>query len=84
MLRECAIQIGLSRELAERYVAGVLSITDVSALARQIGVAHGNKDKRQVKAAMAELLPQLPVERPYMPSCPTEELVRLGLALGSE
>jgi len=82
MLRERAIQIGLSRDLSERYVAGVLSISDVSDLARQVGVAHRNKDEWQVKAAMTELLPQLPVERPYMPSCPEEELVRLGLARG--
>ena len=80
MLRERAIQIGLSRDLSERYVAGVLSITDVSALARQVGAAHGHKDERQVKAAMTEMLPRLPAERPYMPSCPEEELVRLGLA----
>jgi len=80
MLRERAIQIGLSRELSERYVTGALSITDVSALGRHVGAAHGNKEEWQVKAAMTALLPQLPVERPYMPSCPEKELVRLGLA----
>ena len=80
MLRERAIQIGLSRDLSEAYVAGVLSIEDVTPLARQVGVAHGNKDERQVKAAMTALLPQLPAERPYMPSCPGEELVRLTRA----
>ena len=81
LLRERAIQIGLSRDLSERYVAGALSIADVSDLARRVGAAHGSRDERKVKAAMAELVPQLPVERPYMPSCSHAELVRLGLAM---
>ena len=79
MLRERAIQIGLSRDLSERYVAGALSITDVSALAQQVGVAHGAKDERQVKVAIEQLLPQLPQERPYMPLCADEVLMRLGM-----
>ena len=51
MLRERAIQIGLSRDLSARYVAGVLSIEDVSALSRQAGAAHCNKDERQVEGS---------------------------------
>uniref|UniRef100_A0A0D3KU39 DUF4291 domain-containing protein n=1 Tax=Emiliania huxleyi (strain CCMP1516) TaxID=280463 RepID=A0A0D3KU39_EMIH1 len=36
MLRERAIQIGLSRELSERFARSILAVVDVSALARRV------------------------------------------------
>ena len=84
MLRERAIQIGLSRELSEKYVAGTISITDVTELSHKIGDAHGSKDEKKVKAAMEPLLPLLPKERPYMPALSKEELVRLQMARPSD
>ena len=76
MLRERAIQIGLSRDLSERYVGSVLQIRDVTDLAHRVGDAHAAKD---VKAAMAALLRELPYERAYLPHCEYDTLVRLGM-----
>ena len=77
MLRERAIQIGLSRDLSERYVGTICSIQDVTRLANRVGLAHRTKD---VKAAMMDIQDSLPVERPYLPRCAHLELVRLGMA----
>ena len=76
MLRERAIQIGLSRELSERFARSILAVVDVSALARRVGDAHQSKD---VRAAMEVLRANLPTERPYMPRCIAKDLVRLRL-----
>ncbi len=85
MRRERAIQIGLSHELSEAYVGSVISIEDVTELAHAVGEAHATKPCQEGRQdAMAELLPRLPVERPYMPQCEHEALVRLQLvAAGS-
>ena len=80
MLRERAIQIGLSRNLSEGFVSSALEIRDVTELAHRVGAAHKAKD---VAAAMAELLPELPHERLYMPRCDVAVLVRLQLVLPS-
>lgn len=77
MLRERAIQIGLSRDLSIRYVKEVVAIEDVTALARRVGTAHQFKREVDMKQAMAELQPLLPAERPYMPSCEDDVLKRL-------
>ena len=76
MLRRRAIQIGLSHELSQEYVASVVAIEDVSDLARRVGEAH--KTKRP-KVTMASLASELPNERPYLPRCTTRDLVRLQL-----
>ena len=81
MLRERAIQVGLSRSLSEDYVASIVAIEDATALAREVGAAHAAKD---VRAAMAPLLPRLPLERPDLPLCDEATLVRLGMALSGE
>ena len=77
MLRERAIQIGLSRELSERFVASIIAVHDVTELAHRVGAAHKAKD---VAAAMAELSPLLPHERAYLPHCEQADLVRLQMA----
>lgn len=76
MLRERAIQIGLSRDLSERFVTSIVAVVDVSALAKRVGEAHRSKD---VRGAMEALRAELPDERPYMPRCAPRELVRLRL-----
>ena len=82
MLRERAIQIGLSRELSERFARSILAIVDVSALARRVGDAH--RSSGDVRAAMEVLRAELPTERPYMPRCAPHELVRLRLIRAEE
>jgi phosphopantetheine adenylyltransferase len=76
MLRERAIQIGLSGDLSERFVASIIAVTDVTELAHRVGAAHAAKD---VAAAMAALAPELPAEREYLPRCEPAELVRLQM-----
>ena len=77
MLRARAIQIGLSGSLSEQYVHSVVSIEDVTALAHRVGAAHAHDLKARKPEAIGELLPALPVERPYLPRCWPAVLVRL-------
>jgi len=75
-MRVRAIQMGVSGHISEQYVHSIVSIEDVTQLAQRVGLAHESDD---VKAAMADLRPELPRERPYMPLCSTEDLIRLHL-----
>ena len=79
MLRRRAIQIGLKGSLSELYVRSAIAIEDVTELAHRVKAAHVVADS---KLAMSQLLPELPVERPYMPSCPEPVLVRLRMMPG--
>lgn len=82
-LRKRAIQIGFSRSLSEKYVQSILSIEDVSSLARRVGNAHQQLAKNPKLSAMQEIIPSLPIERPYMPHVEPEVLVKLALAPGA-
>mmetsp|Transcript_45169 Transcript_45169/g.55320 ORF Transcript_45169/g.55320 Transcript_45169/m.55320 type:complete len:248 (+) Transcript_45169:56-799(+) len=77
LLRDRAIQIGLSQDLSQKYVQSIMAIEDVTELAQQVGVAHHEKD---VAAAMRNLEHLLPMERPYVPHCDDETLVGLQMA----
>lgn len=79
MLRRRAIQIGLKGSLSEFYVKSVIAIEDVTELAHRVQAAHTAADS---KVAMSQLLPELPVERPYMPCCPAPVLTRLRMLPG--
>lgn len=78
MIRRRAIQIGLKGRLSEFYVQNVISIQDVTELGHRVCQAHRAKKNN----AMAELLPELPDERPYMPHCSDQCLVELGMKPG--
>jgi hypothetical protein len=78
MLRRRAIQIGLKGKLSELYVNSAISIEDVTELSHRICQAHRSKKKD----AMADLEPELPEERPYMPLCSDHCLVGLGMLPG--
>jgi hypothetical protein len=90
MLRKRAIQIGIKGRLSEFYVGSVISIQDVTELARKVGVAHTmpslkkrcHHDKQISGHSMEELLPRLPVESEYIPCCSTDTLRRLGMLPG--
>ena len=78
MLRERAIQIGLSKELSHQFVASILQVRDVTNLAHRLGKAHADKN---LKVSMAALAPELPVERPYLPRCDPVVLARLQMTV---
>ena len=78
-LRQRAIQIGLKGRLSEIYVENIISVEDVTHLARQIEEAHGRKTESEVRQAMEELRSLLPVEREYLPACGEAKLRELGL-----
>eukprot|EP00435_Cladocopium_sp_Y103_P040627 s1444_g11.t1 len=79
MLRRRAIQIGLKGSLSEFYVKSVIAIEDVTELAHRVQAAHTAADS---KTAMSQLLPELPVERPYLPALPVPVLTRLRMLPG--
>uniref|UniRef100_A0A7S4SMQ9 Uncharacterized protein n=1 Tax=Alexandrium monilatum TaxID=311494 RepID=A0A7S4SMQ9_9DINO len=75
-LRGRAIQIGIKGSLSEHYVRCAISIQDVTELAHRVAAAHRSANP---KVAMAELLPELPGERPYMPRCVDSVIARLRM-----
>ena len=88
MLRRRAIQIGLSRELSHYYVENILSIEDVTDLAEKVYYAHQGFDVNKVrgitreqftKDEMGKILDELPQERPYIPACTDDVLVKLKM-----
>jgi len=84
MLRARAIQIGLRGRLSECYVGSIVDIVDVTALAHAVGTAHseaarGRGGDEAVSAAMAALVPLLPVERSYVPHRAPETLAALQI-----
>jgi len=83
-LRSRAIQIGLKGWMSELYVRSVVSIQDVTALAQRVAQAHTAKKKGATATMMAELLPELPVEHPYMPRCADPRLAELALLPGPQ
>merc|ERR1711879_1066614 len=78
-----AIQIGIKGSFSEMYVQSAVSIQDVTELAHKVHSAHQIKSQAKAKEAMTELLPELPAERPYMPSCPEHVLVGLKMLPGN-
>jgi len=78
MLRRRAIQIGLKGRVFETYLRSLTSIEDITELGHRICAAHRSKKKD----AMADLMLELPEERPYMPSCDDRVLVGLGMLPG--
>lgn len=74
---ERAIQIGIKGPLSRTFVDGALQITDVTALAKLLGTAHGADD---VPSAMQALESQLPNERPYIPLCDVATSERLRIS----
>ena len=79
MLRKRAIQIGLKGKLSQLFVEKTLSIQDVTELGHKIGQAHSEKS---VEDAMNKLVPELPLERSYMPKCSDDVLKSLRMLPG--
>lgn len=84
MLRTRAIQIGFSSRLSEQYASSILSIEDVTDLARRVGDAHKTLAMNPTSDIMEAVQPYLPVERPYIPHLDNDNLLRLALAPGLE
>ena len=88
LLRDRAIQIGVAGAVSEFYVEHIMSVEDVTGLAREIGEAHGQYAKREKKeyevkeaVAILERRGVLPVEREYIPHCEADVLQRLGIGI---
>jgi hypothetical protein len=75
LLRQKAIQIGLRADLSATYVSSIIAVEDVTELAHKVGQAHQSGST----ADIAGLLVELPRERPYMPHCSRDHLVRLRM-----
>jgi hypothetical protein len=78
-LTQRAIQIGLKGALSHLYVSSILSIEDMTPLARMVETAHVGKEAA-VRAEVARLEHLLPREREYIPTCPADTLSRLRIA----
>lgn len=87
MLRERAIQIGVSKKLSEFYNANIISIEDVTELAHKVHQIHqllkNKKIKQQKKDdVLITLKSIIPNEDVYMPHCSFDELKELGMIEG--
>lgn len=82
MLQTRAIQIGLAGSLSEYYVDGILSIEDATGLAHRVASAHRMKKQEDTKETMEALRPDLPLERPYLPSLTKSKLRELAMLPG--
>ena len=80
MTRQRAIQIGLKGHLSEKYVASILSVEDVTPLAKRIKEAHCQKTENEIKLEMEKIQDLLPSERKYLPACDKSKLIELGMA----
>lgn len=77
MLRKRAIQIGLKGNIKDEYIENALSIEDVTDLAHRVEQVHKSKE---IWENIRDLIPELPIERPYKPPlCSEEVLVNLGM-----
>ena len=74
-----SIQIGISKELSQRYCTNVLEILDMADLAHAVGAAHNLTRDEEVTAALEDL--QLPTERVYVPHVSDADLIRLKLKM---
>merc|ERR1711915_154699 len=79
MARSRVIQIGLKGHLSELYVSSILSIEDVTPLAKLIKEAHSMKTEDDVNMKMAEIQKMLPGERKYIPYLEEEKLDQIEL-----
>lgn len=83
MMRRRAIQIGLPGRLSEYYAKNILSIEDVTQLARRVAIAHRLKGPVKKRQEVMECLrDELPIERPYMPLLSEPVLCSLALLPG--
>ena len=78
MVRQRAIQIGMKDSLSEFYVQSIISIEEVTDLAHVVQNAHMSKTNDDIKTISV----QLPIERPYIPTCSKEILENLGMYPG--
>lgn len=73
-----AIQIGMKGDLSRYYVEQALSIEDVTHLSHAVHDAHAlSKDDCQVAIQQMLDCHRLPNERPYLPQCAEDVLIRL-------
>lgn len=76
-----AIQIGFAREASVQYTKNILSIQDVTELAKEVHEAHQALYNGDLNA-MDSLIHKLPMERPYVPRMDDESLANIALVPG--
>ena len=81
-----AIQIGLKGGLSEHFVENVISIEDVTELAKKVGEIHIDKNPETMKTKISALIEQGQIlkENPYLPNCEKSDLIRLAMLPGNE
>ena len=83
MLRQRAIQVCVSGNLSRFYSSNILSISEVTDLAHQIGEAHKFRNDKDVEEAVRRLMADMLRERPYFPYLVTDsKLKELGMLGG--
>ena len=85
MLNTRAIQIGIAGKVRDLYVENIISIEEVTDVAKMIGEAHSLKKDELVSCEMKNkfLVNRLPVETPYFPILnEVADLERLALLPG--
>ena len=72
--------------LSTYYVENVISIEDVTELAKKIGNIHSDKNFENVKLKINELVEngEILKEKPYLPNCEQSDLIRLAMLPGNE
>ena len=72
--------------LSTYYVENVISIEDVTELAKKIGNIHSDKNFENVKLKINALVEngEILKERPYLPNCERSDLIRLAMLPGTE
>ena len=81
-----AIQIGLKGDLSKHFVENVISIEDVTELAKKVGEIHNDKNPETMKTKISALIEQGQIlkENPYLPNCEKSDLIRLAMLPGNE
>ena len=67
-----------------RYVENMISIEDVTELAKKIGNIHSDKNCEKVNVNALVEDGEILKERPYLPNCEQSDLIRLAMLPGIE
>ena len=80
-----AIQIGLKSDSSKYYVENIISIEDVTELAKDVGKIHDEKKEENIQMKINLLIEsgKILMEKPYLPICEKSVLERLAMTSGT-